>query len=158
RGRRCSPRADAVRFTFGGGHGEDIREGLPSANCGRQRAAQQQEIIALHLRRQSRTARKMRKERWQLLELRNSTTYHGPVESHRSIMARRSLPKNGSPSTKTQGDPNTPRATAASSAIPRSGCRQSALPRSGEPDLGAERGGSASLVLASHAAVEPQPY
>jgi hypothetical protein len=29
------------------------------ANCGRQRAAQQQEIIALHLQRQSRTAPKM---------------------------------------------------------------------------------------------------
>src|SRR5262249_27078045 len=42
------------------------------------------------------------------------TTYHGPVESHRSIMARRSLPQNGSPSTKIQGEPNTPRATAAS--------------------------------------------
>src|SRR5262252_7061275 len=40
--------------------------------------------------------------------------YHGPVESHRSIMARRSLPQNGSPSTKIQGEPNTPRATAAS--------------------------------------------
>src|SRR5438128_9634106 len=39
--------------------------------------------------------------------------YHGP-SSHRSTIGSRSLPQKGSPSTKIQGEPNTPRATACS--------------------------------------------
>src|SRR5262249_1532326 len=44
----------------------------------------------------------------------SSASYHGPPPSHRSTMARRSLPQNGSPSTKIHRHPNTPRVTEAS--------------------------------------------